>query len=269
MASESATRMTNLLNDPQAPATPASSPPPRKPAALRPFEFERDTFTFANELVWEYRVDPTSGRMTTFPNERPASYTHRCFVMARSARQFFYHARFDPDRPVASAAAYRSLIRGVVHRSPRAPSADAERIVLPGYDSLRALSQVHAALLKAECGPAWQSFFVRSHWRMVLPIWPRHQQRIASQLIEGLRTRPVPIAHLFRFPCITINHAVVLFDATESEREVRFAAYDPNIPTHPVHLHYDRTTQAFFFPPTHYWAGGRVSVTEAYTDWPY
>jgi hypothetical protein len=261
--------MAKRVNDPRAHGVEESLPLFRKPITPCPFEFDRDTLTFANELVWEYRPDPLTGRMRPRRNERPPEYTHRCFVMARSVRQFFYHARFEPDQPVATPEVYRSLIRAVVRRSPRFPSAHAERVGVPGYGSLRALSHAQTALLKAECGPPRQSYFVWSHWRMVFPIWRRHQERVADRLLEALRTRPPPIVHLFRFPRITINHALVLFGATESERDVQFDAYDPNIPAHPVKLHYDRVTRTFSFPPTHYWGGGPVSVTEAYSGWPY
>jgi len=261
--------MAKSLKESQSRGAEESLPLSRKPVTPPPFEFERDTLTFANELVWEYRVDPLSGQVKPRRNERPPEYTHRCFVMARSVRQFFCHARFDPDQPVATEETYRSLIRAVVRRSPRVPSADNARVVVPGYDSLRTLSHAQSTLLKAECGPPWQSYFVWSHWRMVFPIRRRHQQRLADRLRQALRTRPPPIVHLFRFPRITINHALVLFGATESEREVQFDAYDPNIPAHPVKLRYDRVTRTFSFPPTHYWGGGPVSVTEAYSGWPY
>jgi hypothetical protein len=61
----------------------------------------------------------------------------------------------------------------------------------------------------------------------------------------------------------------VLFAATESADGVVFEAYDPNTPAHPVALHYDRAARRFRFPATNYWAGGPLSVTEAYADWPY
>jgi hypothetical protein len=38
---------------------------------VRRFLFERDTFTFANELYWEYRIDPVTGATTTFTNDPP------------------------------------------------------------------------------------------------------------------------------------------------------------------------------------------------------
>ena len=103
-------------------------------SCARSFQFERDTFIFANELVWQYRFDPATGAMSVSPCDPPPVYTHRCFVMVRSARQFFYHARFEPGWPAADAEAYRQLIRQVVARNPRQPGAESERIVIPGYD---------------------------------------------------------------------------------------------------------------------------------------
>jgi hypothetical protein len=236
----------------------------RAERGLRPFQFERDTFTFANELVWEYRFHEATGEMRTSPNDPPPTYSHRCFVMVRSARQFFYHAQFEPTAPKLEREVYRELIRQVVARSPRKPSPHGGRIVIPGYDSLRAFSQGQEALLKAGCGSAWESYFLRSHWRMVFPVWRAQQEQVAEALRRALRARPAPIVHLFRFPRITINHGIVVFGLNESGGDLHFEAYDPNIPEHPVSLIYSRTGRSFSFPRTRYWAGGRVSVIEIY-----
>jgi hypothetical protein len=237
------------------------SPPDCRP---RCFEFERDTFTFANELVWLYHFDPATGAMTVSRNQPAPAYFHRCFVVVRSARQFFYHARFEPGLPKADAEVYRGLIRQVVSRNPRRMSAERERIVMPGYECLRGFSRAHEPLLKAECGGAWQSYFLRSHWRMVFPVWRRHQERMARQLRQAVRQGSVPTVHLFRFPQVSINHGLMLFAMAESERDIQFAAYDPNIPAHPVRLIYDHGLRAFRFPPSCYWAGGVVSVIEIF-----
>ena len=228
------------------------------------FQFERDTFTFANELIWQYRFDPKTGAMTVSPNDPPPTYSHRCFVVVRSARQFFYHARFEPDASAADPAVYRRLIRQVVSRSPRRPSAATERILIPGYDCLRAFSQAHEPLLKAECGGPWQSYFLRSHWRMVFPVWGRHQERIAHRLRQAVNQDEAPAIHLFRFPQITINHGMLLFGVAETEQEIQFDAYDPNLPEHPVKLGYDRVQRVFRFPPTCYWAGGPLKVVQIF-----
>jgi hypothetical protein len=238
------------------------APPP--PHRSRPFRFETDTFTFANELVWQYRFDPVTGAMSVFNSDPPPTYFHRCFVLVRSARQFYYHARFDPDSPKVEPEVYRRLIRQVVARNPRRASADAERIVIPGFACLRQLSQAHEPLLKAHCGRAWESYFLRSHWRMVFPVPARHQARMARQLKQRMRDGAAPAVHLFRFPRITINHGIVLYDMEESAERIQFEAYDPNITSHPVKLIYDQVRRRFSFPPTCYWAGGELSVTEIY-----
>jgi hypothetical protein len=230
----------------------------------RPFRFERDTFAFANELVWQYRFDPATGAMKVSPCDPPPVYTHRCFVMVRSVRQFFYHARFEPGLPAADAETYRRLIREIVSRSPRRASAASERVVIPGYGGLRAFSQAHEPLLKAECGKPWQSYFLRSHWRMIFPVPPWHQKWMAGQLAQRVRQGLAPTVHLFRFPHVTINHGIVLFGLSESEGEIQLEAYDPNLPAQPVKLIYDRARRAFNFPATGYWAGGKVNVVEIF-----
>ncbi len=231
----------------------------------RPFHFQRDTFAFRNELFWEYRFDPVTGKTTTFNNNPRPNYAHRCFIMVRSVRQFHYHARFEPGLPVADEPTYRRLVRQIVSRTPRCPSAEVEQVVVPGYDGLRSFSQAHEPVLKAECGGPWASYFLRSHWRMVAPTKRWHQEQMAQQLTQSLPKRQAPVVHLYRFPHVTINHGIVLFRATESEQDVQFDAYDPNIPEHPVKLIYERAGRTFVLPQTHYWAGGKLNVYEIFS----
>lgn len=233
------------------------------------FRFERDALAFPNELVWEYRFDPATGKVSTFRNDPPPRYAHRCFVMVRSARQFLYHARFAPERPVVDDATYRDLIRQVVRRSARRPSPAAATIEIPGYPDLRTFSRERADLLREACGAAWESYVLRSHWRMVFPISRLHQQRMADQLVDALTRRPAPIAHLVRFPQLTINHALLLYGRREVPGGIEFEAYDPNVPAEPARLGYDVATRTFSLPRNHYWAGGAVNVIEVYRGWFY
>jgi hypothetical protein len=161
------------------------------------------------------------------------------------------------------------MIREVVSRNPRRACAEPERVAIPGYDGLRSFSQAHEPLLKAELGGPWQSYFLRSHWRMVFPVRGWHQKRMAQQLKRSLHEHGVSLVHLFRFPRITINHGIVLYELTETEQNMEFEAYDPNIPEHPVTLVYDRNQRAFTFAPSRYWGGGVLSVMEIFCDWPY
>ena len=237
--------------------------------SVRAFQFERDTFAYPHELVWEYHFNPATGTMTTRKADPPPTYYHRCFVMVRATRQFFYHTRFDPELPPADAPVYRKLVREIVSRDPRRPCAGSGRLVIPGYDGLRTFSRAHESLLKAECGAAWESYFLRSHWRMIFRVSGRFQEKMAEKLKRSLPKRGLTLAHLFRFPRITINHGIVLYDFTESERQIEFAAYDPNIPAYPVKLVYEKARRAFTFAPNIYWGGGALSVMEIFCDWPY
>ena len=241
----------------------ATATPPRR------FEFDRDTFAYANELVWDYLNDPASQKLISRRSETPRNYTHRCFVMVRSARQFFYNARFDATLPVAEAKRYRELVRAVVRRNPRAGCEESRRIVVPGYDSLRSFSRAEAPALMASCGGAWQSYVLRSHRRMILPVSRRHQAKMAAQLVASLPVRRAVIAHLFRFPQLTMNHGIILYDLTKTATGLRFTVYDPNQPAQPTELNYQEADRTFYFPRNHYWAGGAVNVVEAFCSLAY
>lgn len=141
--------------------------------------------------------------------------------------------------------------------------------MIPGYTNLHAFSEAQAPLLKSECGGAWQSYFQRGHWRMIFPLSHRHQERMAKQFADSLRRNSPPVVHLIRFPRLSINHAVVLFDSKESEKEIEFAVYDPNNPEQPAKLIYDRVARRFSFPAGHYFVGGRVDAYEIYHGWNY
>jgi hypothetical protein len=237
--------------------------------SARRFCFERDTFAFAHELVWKYHFDPATGAMTTYKADPPPTYYHRCFVLVRATRLFFDYARFAPELPLADVETCRALIRKIIARNPRRQCPDANRIVIPGFDGLRSFSRAHEALLKAECGAAWESYFLRSHWRMIFRVSGRFQEKMAEKLKRSLQKRGVSLVHLFRFPRITINHGMVLFGFAESDEKIEFEAYDPNIPEHPVTLVYEKNRRVFTFAPNIYWGGGRLSVMEIYGDWPY
>ena len=129
-----------------------------QPANSRPFQFQTDTFAYANGLVWEYYYDE-KGQWRHRKNELDPDYTHHCFVVARSARQFFQHAQFDSSLPVADEEVYCKLIKEVLSRDPSENSADTHRVVIPGYANLRSFSEAHEQTLKDTCGGAWQSYF--------------------------------------------------------------------------------------------------------------
>ena len=104
---------------------------------------------------------------------------------------------------------------------------------------------------------------------MILPVSRRHQENMAAQLARSLPVRRAVIVHLFRFPQLTINHGVVLYEMAETETGLQFTAYDPNQPGQPTELNYHRADRMFYFPRNHYWAGGLVNVVEAFCSLAY
>ena len=233
----------------------------------RRFEFERDSFAFPSELVWQYQTDPATGKRTLGPRDPKPQYAHRCFALARVARQFFYHARFLPDQPLATDDIYRQLVRAVIARHPRIPCEAREQIVIPGYAGLREFSRAQEKLLKVECGGAWRSYFLRSHWRMICPFSRAHQARTAVTLSSWLKQNRLPILHLVKFPSLTINHCIVLFSATETGRGWEFESYDPNNADEPERLTFDRESKTFFLAPNACWPGGELNVSHIGRSW--
>jgi hypothetical protein len=239
----------------------------RSPIAPRRFVFESDSFAFANELLWEYRLSPESGKMKFSPRSPKPDYAHRCFVLVRAARQFLYHARFEAQAKIAEDAMYRRLVHKTVSRNPRRAAKPEDQIVIPGFACLREFSALRPQLLKKECGGAWRSYVLRSHWRMVFPITRDHQQKTAASLAGALREGFSPIVHLVQFPAVTINHGMILFDVADTESGWAFSAYDPNDPRQPAAIMFDKAARQFSLPANAYWAGGPLNIIEIFASW--
>ena len=102
---------------------------------------------------------------------------------------------------------------------------------------------------------------------MIFPISRGHQKRTAENLFAAIQCNFTPVIHLVKFPALTINHGMILFDAAETKSGVEFSAYDPNNPEKPVRLKFDRAATMFSLPANSYWAGGGLNVIEIYRGW--
>jgi len=231
----------------------------------KPFVFGTDTFSYSNELKWEYGFNE-EGHWVSRRREPPPEYSLHCFVVARSVRQFLDHARFDPAQPRTDETAYRRRIREIISRTSLRPSKDADRVVIPGYANLREFSADYEALLKDECGSAVRSYVQRGNWRMIFPVTRKHQEGVSQHLLEQLEEGRSPIVHLFRFPQLTINHAVLVYAASRCEGRIEFSAYDPNLPAAPSTLTFDLATRTFSWPISAYFPGGKVNAYVIYRN---
>ena len=233
-----------------------------RPANDRPFVFGKDSFAYSNDLVFEnvYRADGEVEKRRN-PN---AEYALRCFVIARSARQFFQFAQFNPALPQSDDETYRRLIREVVGRDPMHCGPEQPRIVIPGFTNLFHFSSVKTKLLQDTCGSQWQSYFQRGHWRMALPFSGGRRAREARMLALEVKNHRPPVVHVVSIPKLTINHAVLLFGVRESPDTFDFQTYDPNDAHHSLTLTFDRHRRQFIFPRTPSFSGGAVNVYEIY-----
>ena len=234
---------------------------PKQSSASRQFDFARDTFSFSNELSWEYFFD-ANGKWTSRRREPQPDYKQHCFVVVHAAKQFFNFAEFDPKAPVADEKTYRDLIHRIVFGSDLR-SADVKTIV-PGYANLNEFSHAHEDLLKRECGRAWRSYFQRGHWRIMLPFTRKDQEKASEEFVRKLKQDQVLVVHLVRFPQLSINHAVMLVGFRDTEKAIEFSVYDPNTPEKPTVLTYDQASRTFLLPTNGYFYGGKVNVYEIY-----
>jgi len=245
-------------------ATGCASPRPIVPQA-RSFVFGQDTLAYDNELLWDYTFND-DGDWSARKHEPEPEYTRHCFVVVRTAKQFFLNARFDPTQPAPDQAACRKLVRRVVDSDPRNAAPEALRIVIPGYTNLHDFSAAWAPLLQAECGSFWQSYFQRGHWRMIFPFSRSHQEEAVRQLLDSVRANRPAIVHIACFPSLRVNHALLLYDARETEGYIVFSVYDPNDASQSSQLTFDRVRRTFSYPTNRYFSGGDVNVYEVYVN---
>jgi len=238
--------------------------PARTVTPARAFDFERDTFAYTNNNYWVY--DLASNPNGTIAKKRLENIDHgqRCTVMSRTARQFFYGARFEREAPKLGADDYRDLIRRLLSTNPRLEEPIESPIVFPGYADLRSLSIDHEAILKEELQGRWTGYFQRGNWRMIFAFSPSQNRATARGLIEDSRRGHLPLVHVVNYPVIDINHTVLIFDHEESPLQIRFELYDPNNAEYSGSLVFDRASSTFSYNRTDYFAGGSVQVYEIY-----
>jgi hypothetical protein len=233
----------------------------------RPFDFQRDTFAYANETVFHYEngVHVADAK----PQDCEDAYTRRCFLMAAGAIQFWKHARFDPQAPPVSADELARRVRQVRERAAWWTSEPVEnRVVLPGFASLHELSEREGRLLRANMGAGWTTYFHLRKFPMPFTPSHTHQARLCEELRSWLRQGHPMAVWLYNFPDVDINHAVTVFEETTPPQPGRivFRVYDPNYTDAPRTLVYDTPTQTFSYVKTFYFVGGPVHVRQMYTS---
>lgn len=196
--------------------------------------FGVDTFAFANE---SRAKNPG----------KPDLYANYCFVMARAVTQFQRFARFDPAAPRVAPEEYVARVKQVVALAPwEEPRPPAERVVIPGYASLHEFSRTQEAAVKEGMVGRFWTLVHWTNWRVVFPMPSWQQERVVRETLAELGEGRAVQFLVTNFPTWELNHTVVVFGyRLDAAGNILFSVYDPNDPTEPGRLTFDRAARRF------------------------
>ena len=228
------------------------------------FDFKRDTLSFANWTVFTYE----NGHIVSHKNQFGHHYSRRCFVMTRTAAQFYKFARFEPSAAKLDDNELRKRIRAITRKPPWHNALPPEkRIVIPGYRSLRELSATNTGLMQQNIGLGWVVYLRPGNARMFYLHDKRYQEKQHRLLEQALAHREFFIAYLSDFPILHINHSVLVYKhdrARSGDGSDRYLVYDPNHPDAPRHLEWLPAKQEFSYQKDQEFAGGFTRVFQVY-----
>jgi hypothetical protein len=234
--------------------------------AASEFRFDRDTFGFANQTVFEYQNGHASLRKTS-ATKRDA-YNRHCFVMSRTAVQFKKFARFEPRSNPLDDASLAARIRTLTRQPTWTESLpENQRIIFPGYKDLKQMSKARRELVQLNIGHGWPSYFRVSNARMMFQDGAGYQERTHAQLNAALERGELFVAFLTTYPRFSINHSVLIYKLKSSSPNPEvdhYLVYDPNHPESPRELKWTAHDRAFSYQKDWDFIGGFVRVYQVY-----
>jgi len=242
----------------------------RSSAVASDFCFDRDTVSFANSTVFEYRQGHPHLRRQREKGE-PKRYTRRCFVLCRTTMQFQKFARFDPHAPPLDDRALAARIRNVTRRAAWGrPLPSDQRVVFPGYANLRAMSKARREVVRANIGLGWPTYFRLGNFRMLFEHDSSYHKETHANLDAALARSELFVGFLTTYPHLSINHAVLVYKrkpASQNDGIDRYLVYDPNHPESPRELTWSPHDHAFAYQKDWDFIGGFVRVYQIYGKW--
>ncbi len=235
-------------------------------AAESDFRFDRDTFDFANQTVFEYHEGHASLRSGSAVKKD--AYNRHCFVMCRTATQFKKFARFEPQSTRLDDASLAARIRAVTRQAAwTEPLPENQRIIFPGYKDLKEMSKAHRELVQLNIGHGWPSYFRVSNARMMFQDGTGYQEKTHARLNAALARGELFIAFVTTYPRFSINHSVLIYKRksfSPNPGVERYLVYDPNHPESPRELTWSPHTRSFSYQKDWDFVGGFVRVYQVY-----
>jgi hypothetical protein len=185
--------------------------------------------------------------------------------LARASVQFWKFARFDPSAPPLSAFDLARRIRQVCARSVWLPAlAPRERIVIPGYVSLREASIKMPSVFQDNIGLGWPFYFRVGNIVIVSWVSRALEAQLNAEIYKALQHDTPTIIWMYRFPSLKMNHVVVVYDCQRDESGYHYRVYDTNYRDGWKQLDFDPITRTFIYQPVYYFKGGPVTVRSIY-----
>ncbi len=238
-------------------------------AATADFVYARDTFAFENATVFKYykgiaflRARPTSANGRNL-------YTRRCFVMTRAAMQFHKFARFNPHGPSLDDRALGARIRAVMRRAPwHGALPENQRVVFPGYASLREMSKARLHVVQKNIGLGWPTYIRMGNFRMFYRHDLNYQEKTHANLDAALARGDLFVGYLSTYPSLAINHSILVYARkTASSENEHYLVYDPNHGEAPRQLTWSPREHAFSYKKDSDFIGGFVRIYQVYGKW--
>src|SRR5207245_2702347 len=148
--------------------------------------------------------------------------------------QFHRFARFDPAAPRVDAEEYARRVRAVSGHAPWEPSLPpAERVVIPGFASLRAFSAAEEAAVKTGLGSRFWTLVHWTNWRVSMPVPDGHQAVVLDEVLAELAAGRLVQLLVTNWPKQELSHTVVAYGYRGVDDGVELTVWDPNDPAAP------------------------------------
>src|SRR5262249_24614224 len=221
------------------------------------------------EMFWVYvlAVGNASGEHSARPHP-PDLYANYCFVLARGVRQFHNFARFDATAPRVDAQQYTRLVREVTSREPwDPPLPPAERIVIPGFPNLRALSAAEEGAVKAGLNGRFWTLVHWTNWRVTMPLPDGHQAAVLDEVLDELAAGRLVQLLITNWPKHELNHTVIAYAYRDVANGVELIVWDPNDPSEPGTISFDAGRQGFISTHVYDTSVGPIRLFRMYYSW--
>jgi hypothetical protein len=228
---------------------------PERRVSVPGFSFTADTFAFPNEIRARrpWRAD---------------LYANYCFVLARGLRQFRAFARFDPASPRLPTEEYVERVRRVGALSPWQESLPADdRVVIPGYASLRDFSRAQETAVKEGLGGRFWTLVHWTNWRVSFPVTRGHQAGVARAVMDEIDAGRLVQLLVTNWPKPELNHTVVAYAYRSGPSGVEFIVWDPNDPVQPGVMTFDEEEGRFWATRLYDTEPGLIRAFRMYHSW--